>query len=833
MFRYIKRLSLRATSHLPPLPRFNLRREMSSRPSPTQSPAQNTPATTTTNPNFYSLPTPTSIRLLNIHTIIPATPETKEPTIFYTIHFFELATSPPFLALSYTWQSPVRSSLASTEDESPPSPTAASDQSVKTLLASYASNGGSASTPAPALKDMKFISERPYRGTKNLRDALVGLALAPGLELGGCWVWADAICIDQEDMKEKVVQVGMMGEIYERAEGVVVWLGPVQVPTTTVAAGDGDGEGATKSGGGGAGGNGGEGNGGHDGAAELESFLWLHNEFFDALGPWVERHGVDELGRCNPLDPGFTSQLGVSPPGGVGWMECWERYFTFYRRRRWFSRAWIVQEVALAKQVVVLCGDRVIEWRRMVAMGELLRSLGWQQVLGMDVNRGFGRAMGDEIIRLSAIKEKSLSLTATDTGATDDGDARRNWFSYFQSLLHDTRVFSAGDPRDKVFAILGIAKRGLPPGMTMPVMPDYSETATATSVFSTVTATLLQELPRLEALSLTQGRASKIEDLPSWVPDLTCNLTPVPLPFLRDAASRFECDPVPVEPNESVFRVSGGELHLRAAKIDHIVAVCTPMWDLIKTQQISDCLALCEGVSPEYMATHLDPGEVLWRTMCANTADGTIAAPELADSFRHWVSVRLATSLTPPIIKVDPTTREVTITPALDVDSIRARITAILNQVPELEETDATTTRPSLPSVDHVFGMCSTMHRFLLTNFMARYSQTLDPGDPLPTYEDQITQIEGLTVEFKNAIAPCIPFRRLYRTSDGFLGLGPVSAEVGDQIWMLRTGRVPFVLRGAGEPGQFRLVGETYLHGFMDGELQGTTRRRLEEVVIR
>ena len=106
-----------------------------------------------------------------------------------------------------------------------------------------------------------------------------------------------------------------------------------------------------------------------------------------------------------------------------------------------------MQEVALAKEVVVLCGDKVIEWRRMVAMGELLR---------MDANRGFGRAMGDEIIRLSAIKEKLLSLTATNDGAKDGSNTRGNWFG---ALLHDTRVFSAGNPRDKVFAILGITKR--------------------------------------------------------------------------------------------------------------------------------------------------------------------------------------------------------------------------------------------------------------------------------------------------------------------------------------------------------------------------------------
>jgi hypothetical protein len=38
-------------------------------------------------------------------------------------------------------------------------------------------------------------------------------------------LWADAICINQANDKEKGVQVNMMGEIYDRATGVLVWLG--------------------------------------------------------------------------------------------------------------------------------------------------------------------------------------------------------------------------------------------------------------------------------------------------------------------------------------------------------------------------------------------------------------------------------------------------------------------------------------------------------------------------------------------------------------------------------------------------------------------------------
>jgi hypothetical protein len=41
----------------------------------------------------------------------------------------------------------------------------------------------------------------------------------------GCF-WIDAICIDQSNVKERNEQVRKMKDIYERAEEVIVWLGP-------------------------------------------------------------------------------------------------------------------------------------------------------------------------------------------------------------------------------------------------------------------------------------------------------------------------------------------------------------------------------------------------------------------------------------------------------------------------------------------------------------------------------------------------------------------------------------------------------------------------------
>jgi hypothetical protein len=40
------------------------------------------------------------------------------------------------------------------------------------------------------------------------------------------WLWIDALCIDQADARERTHQVGIMSEIFGRADQVISWLGP-------------------------------------------------------------------------------------------------------------------------------------------------------------------------------------------------------------------------------------------------------------------------------------------------------------------------------------------------------------------------------------------------------------------------------------------------------------------------------------------------------------------------------------------------------------------------------------------------------------------------------
>jgi hypothetical protein len=58
--------------------------------------------------------------------------------------------------------------------------------------------------------------------------------------------------------------------------------------------------------------------------------------------------------------------------------------------------------------------------------------------------------------------------------------------------------------------------------------------------------------------------------------------------------------------------------------------------------------------------------------------------------------------------------------------------------------------------------------------------------------------------------------RRFFVTGTGSVGIGPRCMQPGDVVTVLRGGQSPFILRKTGY--RYWLLGETYVHGVMDGE---------------
>jgi hypothetical protein len=56
-------------------------------------------------------------------------------------------------------------------------------------------------------------------------------------------------------------------------------------------------------------------------------------------------------------------------------------------------------------------------------------------------------------------------------------------------------------------------------------------------------------------------------------------------------------------------------------------------------------------------------------------------------------------------------------------------------------------------------------------------------------------------------------------TEKGYVGMFPRAARAGDLVYVLFGGDFPFLLRKIKRPGHYQLVGQCYIHGIMEGQL--------------
>ena len=120
---------------------------------------------------------------------------------------------PDYEALSYVW--------GSTEDPEILSIAYRNQHGDRT---SPGSVGGSvaASVPEPFSRDTDHPIYETLSITQNLSTALRYLRKPATNRV----VWIDAICINQDDIQERSLEVARMGFIYNKARQVIVWLGP-------------------------------------------------------------------------------------------------------------------------------------------------------------------------------------------------------------------------------------------------------------------------------------------------------------------------------------------------------------------------------------------------------------------------------------------------------------------------------------------------------------------------------------------------------------------------------------------------------------------------------
>ncbi|KAI9857566.1 MAG: hypothetical protein M1813_008158 [Trichoglossum hirsutum] len=122
-------------------------------------------------------------------------------------------------------------------------------------------------------------------------------------------IWADCICINQDDNREKSTQIRLMRDIFERALYVFAYLG------------------------------------------EAADDSHLVPELMNAIGKADLESDPDKLRQHD-----FTG-LGLPAESDPAW-AAGRAFF----RRPWWQRVWIVQEFVVASDVLVICGSWIVRW---------------------------------------------------------------------------------------------------------------------------------------------------------------------------------------------------------------------------------------------------------------------------------------------------------------------------------------------------------------------------------------------------------------------------------------------------------------------------------------
>jgi len=86
--------------------------------------------------------------------------------------------------------------------------------------------------------------------------------------------------------------------------------------------------------------------------------------------------------------------------------------------------------------------------------------------------------------------------------------------------------------------------------------------------------------------------------------------------------------------------------------------------------------------------------------------------------------------------------------------------------------------------------------------------------------EDPYEKSVRMTLCFNKAFGTWCYNRRFFRSKAGRFGWATDTAMAGDEICIFYGGDAPFVLRPDGS-GRHEIIGDGYLHGFMDGEAMG------------
>ncbi|KAJ4181721.1 hypothetical protein NW759_017171 [Fusarium solani] len=614
------------------------------------------------------------------------------------------------------------------------------------------------------------------------------------------YIWADGICINQDkSSSDKPQQIPLMAELYRRATQVIVWLGPEHDPGPSTSASQPC-----------------------TGPALASASAWQPRGPIMSMaagsggGPRDIDHAIPCIRKCaNALvaRPGASAAaMSMQEWAALGFYSVEElklQLRAFYKllQRRWFGRVWTIQEHAVARSVVILCGRHQISEADMINAGAFLASSGADSLVA-----NWGK---NPLILMYGIKSEQ------NAGAKPP----------LLNLLAHFRHRDAGDPKDKIYAVCDLASDSGPTGLNIKIDPNatidkqdpnWREKARIDvgNLYRSVAIKFLCEYENLDIVSLAgrytpateisqatdegRGRHADRPTLPSWVPDWSLPDSTVSIQLLEEKkmlrgpaaqslgmfSGQYHQQPTymfPLDQEPTIFAASGNTKY-------HFDLV-TPGGPGLRVRGIIlDRIARVGTWADEYL-----PVPSAW--WADEPSENQLAlAVRILDRLCDWMDLTAAESG-----RAYPATGE----PLLDVFWQTMRCGHF---------------RLGFARERQIFLEFYAVARSCMALCRGLRSQPWLRPAALAAHTVYKAATGGMNsggwMSFLARTKMHTGNRGMFVTSTrGLVGLAPKGGATGDGIVIFQGGSVPFVVRAAPDGQNWEIVGACYVHGAMHGQL--------------
>ena len=459
--------------------------------------------------------------------------------------------------------------------------------------------------------------------------------------------------------------------------------------------------------------------------------------------------------------------------------------------RPWWERVWVIQEAVIPSKTVVTAGYLQLEWKHFV---DAAQNFGIHsatccrqvhaRIKGYD--KAYLESFYNAVDPIAVLRIKRQMENPSLEHIPD-------FLEIFYGFCNRRATFA----KDKIFSLFGLLKESDSVIQHVPVNYSINEA----DLCRQVTVALLKT-GSLDVLVGDQSVKS-LSNLPSWVKDFTTTLSPVHHYKERGRYSHQKL----FRPYQALQTGSGASnpepeflannvLSLRGVHLDTIATVVgkpyperlvldteyAAYWLIALEDSVDDSSNDYSNTFPIKVNEDQDLTEAFWRTMLGEHTRTRTRGPS---SISHLIT---------------------------SAEGTTADTKVFANATPGDQGSMADLGHATIRRIEH--------------------DDIYDIADWLPTVWRNPKHANLNVLE--EAMLTTVLGRSFVIGQNGHFGLVPKESQVGDEIWVLQGGRLPFVIRkekdGNEEPKH--LIGEGFIHGILDGEVTMEDGNTWKEVLL-